>query len=157
MKFSREGGYVMWLVFVVIAALSWGAYIPVIRIGQVALGSPFRAFLFISLAYTIMGIVVSGGVLSLTNQPGSYTARGMSISTLAGVLGAGGALGVVLALYNGGTPTTVTPLIFSFAPIVGVVVGMMINPPKMAINPLFFVGILVVAAGTAMVLAFQPH
>jgi hypothetical protein len=81
----------------------------------------------------------------------------MTISTLAGVLGAAGALGVVLALYNGGTPTTVTPLIFSFAPIVGVVVGMLITPPKAAISPLFYVGILVVAAGTAMVLRFQPH
>lgn len=147
----------MWLLFVFIAALSWGAYIPTIRIGQVALGSPFRAFLFISLAYTIMGIVVSGGVLSLTNQPGSYTMRGMTISTLAGLLGAGGALGVVLALYNGGTPTTVTPLIFSLAPIVGVVVGLLITPPRAAVNPLFFVGIGVVAIGTAMVLAFQPH
>lgn len=147
----------MWLVFVVIAALSWGSYIPTIRIGQVALGSPFRAFLFISLAYTIVGIVVSGGMLSLTNQPGAYTMRGMTISTLAGLLGAAGALGVVLALYNGGTPTTVTPLIFSFAPIVGVVVGMLITPPRAAINPLFFVGIVIVAIGTAIVLAYQPH
>lgn len=147
----------MWLVFVVVAALSWGAYIPTIRIGQVALGSPFRAFLFISLAYTIMGIVVSGGMLSLSNQPGAYTMRGMTISTLAGLLGAAGALGVVLALYNGGTPTTVTPLIFSFAPIVGVVVGMLITPPRAAIDPLFYVGIVVVAIGTAMVLTYQPH
>ena len=147
----------MWLVFVIIAALSWGAYIPTIRIGQVALGSPFRAFLFIALAYTIMGIVVSGGMLSLTNQPGAYTMRGMTISTLAGLLGAAGALGVVLALYNGGTPTTVTPLIFSFAPIVGVAVGLLITPPRAAINPLFFVGIAVVAVGTAITLTYQPH
>ena len=147
----------MWLVFVIIAALSWGAYIPTIRIGQVALGSPFRAFLFIALAYTIMGIVVSGGMLSLTNQPGAYTMRGMTISTLAGLLGAAGALGVVFALYNGGTPTTVTPLIFSFAPIVGVAVGLLITPPRAAINPLFFVGIAVVAVGTAITLTYQPH
>src|SRR5262245_51040831 len=60
----------MWLVFVVVAALSWGAFIPTIRIGQVALGSPFRAFLFIALAYTILGIVVSGGMLAFTNQRG---------------------------------------------------------------------------------------
>jgi uncharacterized membrane protein len=104
-----------------------------------------------------MGIVVSGGMLSLSNQPGAYTMRGMTISTLAGLLGAAGALGVVLALYNGGTPTTVTPLIFSFAPIVGVVVGMLITPPRAAIDPLFYVGIVVVAIGTAMVLTYQPH
>jgi hypothetical protein len=33
----------------------------------------------------------------------------------------------------------------------------LITPPRAAIDPLFYVGIVVVAVGTAMVLAYQPH
>ena len=48
-------------------------------------------------------------------EPLQFTRRGMSLSTVAGVLGACGALGIVFALKFGGKPIFVAPLVFSGA------------------------------------------
>jgi uncharacterized membrane protein len=86
-------------------------------------------------------------------------AKGISISILAGVLGAAGALCVILALMNGGTPATVPPIVFAGAPIVASIVAMLLHPPAggvASIKPQYFIGILLAAAGAAMVLRYKP-
>src|SRR5215211_2409955 len=56
-----------WLLFVLGAALSWGAYVPTIHHGQ--LGFPqganraLKAFLFVGLAYFLVAVLVPGGLL----------------------------------------------------------------------------------------------
>jgi hypothetical protein len=75
---------------------------------------------------------------------------------VAGALGAIGALFIILAFQSGGVPTYVMPLVFGGAPLINVLVSMWIHPPKVAPNPLLYVGFLLVAGGGGMVLYFRP-
>jgi hypothetical protein len=49
------------------------------------------------------------------------------------------------------------PLVFGGAPVVNVLVTMVLHPPKSSINPLLFVGFLLVVIGASMVLYFRPQ
>ena len=49
------------------------------------------------------------------------------------------------------------PLVFAGAPVVSVFVAMLYNPPREAPSPLFFVGILMAAAGAFLVLSNRPQ
>lgn len=153
-----------WLLFVAVAALAWGAYVPTIHHGQNAFGgrlnpnSSMRAFLFIGLAYFAMAVVVPGLWLMTHQEPADkgFNVGGVTLSTLAGILGATGALGVVFALKFGGSPLYVAPLVFAMAPIVNVLVFMAWDSWKNPIHPMFVVGLTLAASGAAMVLYFKP-
>jgi hypothetical protein len=49
------------------------------------------------------------------------------------------------------------PIVFGFAPLVNVLYTMYSHPPKVAPNPLLYVGFLVTAVGAGMVLYFKPQ
>ena len=80
----------------------------------------------------------------------------MITATIAGGLGAAGAACIIWAFKAGGLPVYVMPLVFGGAPIVNVLIGMTIHPPKSAINPMLYVGFLLASLGAAMVLYFRP-
>jgi uncharacterized membrane protein len=80
----------------------------------------------------------------------------MGFTIAAGMLGALGALGIVFALVNGGRPNVVPPLVFAGAPVVSVFVAMLYNPPQNSPSPIFFIGIVMAAAGAGLVLAYKP-
>lgn len=152
-----------WLLFVVMAAASWGAYIPSIHHGQLGFGkgnpnAPVRAFLFVGLAYFIMAVLIPGWWLLTHAERGDsgFTLSGVTISTLAGLLGALGALGVIFALKSGGKPLYVAPLVFSAAPIVNVIISMFWDRVGKSPQPMFYVGLLLAAAGAALVLIYKP-
>ncbi|MCZ6682207.1 MAG: hypothetical protein O7F76_03110 [Planctomycetota bacterium] len=149
-----------WLVCVVATIIFWGAYVPTIHSGQLGFGAqrgPLRAFLFVGLAYFLVAVIVPGVLIfAFQREPADFPTKGMTVSTLAGVLGALGAFGIILALMNGGKPTTVPPLVFAGAPIMSVFVAMMMHPPKAWPQWQFYVGILLAAGGAAMVLKFKP-
>lgn len=147
----------MW--FVIGAVLSWGAYVPTIHSGQMAFvpKGPVRAFLFIGIAYFLVAVIIPGLALTMGKaEPLDFAPKGMWISTLAGVLGAVGALCVIYALKTGGTPLTVPPLVFAGAPIVATFIGMILHKPKDPPSLLFYAGILLAAGGAALVLRFKP-
>lgn len=170
-----------WLMFVAGAVLTWGAYVVTIDQGRNALagtahgGKPsvpppvaaMRAFLFIGLAYFALGVVVPGIYLSVNkvdaaqwpNDPG-FLQRGVVLSTIAGILGAAGALCIVFAVGAAKraqvSPAAVASLVFCFAPIVNVIITLVIEPPAARPSPLFFVGIVMAAAGAGMVLYYKP-
>jgi len=146
----------MWLVFVIGAALSWGTYGPLMHNGQVALGSPIRAFLCVGVAYFLLAVLVPGGILTLQDEPGQFTAAGTGWGLLAGTVGAIGACCVIFAFRNGGSPIYVMPLIFGGAPIVNTIVSMIQHPPKTAPNPLFFVGIAMAGVAAYLILHYKP-
>jgi uncharacterized membrane protein len=148
-----------WILFAIGAALSWGFYGPVLHGGQVKLGSPFRALLCVGLAYMLIGVVVP--LVALASQ-GELNARGWTTSgftqaTLAGALGAIGAVFIIYAFRSGGLPTYVMPLVFGGAPVVNVLFSMFLHPPKVAPNPLLWVGMALVAIGASLVLYFKPQ
>ena len=147
-----------WLPFVIMTIVSWGTYIPTLHRGQMGLGgSGVHAFLMVGLAYVLVAIAVPGVMVLRAGSGSTFTPQGSLFTLGAGVLGALGALGIVLALVNGGRPNVVPPLVFAGAPIVSVFVAMLYNPPRESPSPLFFVGILMAAAGAFLVLSNRPQ
>ena len=146
-----------WMPFVILTVLSWGAYIPTLHRGQLALGgSGVHAFLMVGVAYVLVAITVPGVMVARAGTWSVFTPSGVGFTVAGGVLGAVGALGIVLALVNGGKPSVVPAIVFAGAPIMSVFVAMLYNPPKQSPSPLFFVGILLAAAGAGLVLANRP-
>ena len=147
-----------WIYLALGAALSWGFYGPSLHAGQVKLGSPFRAMLCVGLAYFIVGVIVP--VIALASQgelSKGWTTAGFTQATLAGGLGALGAIFIIYAFRAGGMPTYVMPLVFGGAPVVNVLFTMYMHPPKVPPNPLLWVGMAMVAAGAGLVLYFKPQ
>ncbi len=66
----------LWIVFALGAALSWGLYGPALHRGQVALGSPMRALLCVGIAYFLIGVLVPLVMLSYQGELHSFTMKG---------------------------------------------------------------------------------
>ena len=146
-----------WIALALGAAVSWGMYGPALHTGQVKLGSPFRALLCVGLAYMLVGVLVPVVALATQGELGKgWNAGGFTQATLAGGLGALGAVFIIYAFRAGGLPAYVMPLVFGGAPIVNVLVSMVIHPPKAGINPLMYAGFVLVSIGAGMVLYFRP-
>ena len=148
----------LWILFALGAALSWGLYGPVLHRGQVELGgSPMRALLCVGVAYFLIGVLVP--FVSLSSQGGlqGFTMKGSTMALIGGALGAAGAICIIFAFKNGGLPTYVMPLVFAGAPLVNVLFSMWQHPPKTSPNPLLYIGFVLAAAGAGMVLYFKPQ
>lgn len=152
----------LWILFVAGAVLSWGTYGVALHKGQVALGSPLRALLCVGIAYFLIGVLVPVAALMQQGQSVSEGFQGEKFSgsmvaTLAGALGAIGAVCIIYAFRTGGTPLYVMPLVFGGAPLVNVITSAILHPPKAAVNPMLYVGFLLAALGAGMVLYFRPQ
>ena len=148
----------LWILFALGAALSWGLYGPVLHRGQVELGgSPMRALLCVGVAYFLIGVLVPIASLSSQGGLGGFNMKGSTAALIGGALGAAGAICIIFAFKNGGLPTYVMPLVFAGAPLVNVFFSMWQHPPKTSPNPLLYVGFLLAAAGAGMVLYFKPQ
>lgn len=145
----------IWIAFALGAALSWGMYGPVLHKGQISLGNPMKALLCVGVAYFLVGVLVP--VFGLGSAVRQFNAEGAIAATVAGALGAVGAVCIIFAFRNGGSPTYVMPLVFGLAPLVNVVYTMATHPPKTSPNPLLYVGFVLAAAGAGMVLYFKPQ
>src|SRR5262245_32126879 len=149
----------LWVMFAIGAALSWGVYGAMLHQGQVKLGSPLRSLLCVGVAYFLIGVIVPVAMLYSQGQLNGqgWNAFGATTATVAGALGAVGAVCIILAFKSGGLPTYVMPLVFGGAPVINVLVTMVNHPPKTTPNPLLFVGFLLVVLGASMVLYFRPQ
>jgi hypothetical protein len=147
-----------WLVFVAGAVLSWGTYGVLLHQGQVKLGSPLRALLCVGVAYFLIGVLVPLAAMSYqgTLSGRGFTAGGISMATLAGAVGALGAVCIIYAFRSGGLPIYVMPLVFGGAPLVNVLTSVALHPPKTAPNPMLYVGFLLAAVGAGLVLYYRP-
>ena len=149
----------LWLLFAVCTVVCWGAYVPMIHHGQLAIAprnSALRAFLFVGAAYFLIAALTLVYLLVAKSEPLQFTRHGVTLSTFAGVLGALGALGIVFALKSGGTPLTVAPLVFAGAPVVNTLVSMLWDKPAKPPSVMFYFGILLAGVGAAIVLRFKP-
>ncbi len=147
----------IWIIFALGAAISWGLYGPALHRGQVQLGNPLRALLCVGVAYFLVGVLVP--VISLWYQGNlnGFTTEGSIMATLAGVLGAVGAVCIIFAFKSGGLPTYVMPLVFGGAPVVNALVSMWLHPPKTAPNPMLYVGLLLASLGAGLILYYKPQ
>ena len=166
-----------WLFFVAGAALTWGAYVVTIDHGRTKLaqGLPrtampvaaMRAFLFIGLAYFALGVVIPAIYLFTHKLPPGQdpglNVRGSVLSTVAGILGAAGALCIVFAVAHArrsgapGAALYVAPLVFAFAPIINCLISLAVEPPEHKPGIGFYLGLLMAAGGAALVLINKPE
>jgi hypothetical protein len=146
-----------WLLFVAGAVLSWGAYGVLLHRGQVMLGNPLKALLCVGVAYFLIGVLIPVGALASQGTLAGFHQTGLITATIAGALGAAGAACIIWAFRNGGLPVYVMPLVFGGAPIVNVLLSMAYHPPKVAPNPMLYVGFVLASIGAGMVLYFRPQ
>ena len=145
-----------WVIFVAGAVLSWGAYGALLHMGQTQLGNPLKALLCVGAAYFLIGVMIPVAALASQGSLNNFNSSGLITATIAGALGAAGAACIIWAFKAGGLPFYVMPLVFGGAPIVNVLIGMVIHPPKSAVSPMLYAGFALASVGAAMVLYFRP-
>jgi drug/metabolite transporter (DMT)-like permease len=119
----------------------------------------YKAFLFVGIAYFIIGIIAPLIMMYINNSSFEFTGKGMTFSFIAGVVGALGAFFVLLAFGAKGTPSVVMSLVFAGAPIVNAVVAISIHPTISSLKQLnwqFVAGILLAALGGYLVTMYRP-
>ena len=152
-----------WLAFALLTVVSWGLYGILLHTGQLAMSDPengrYKAFLFVGMAYLITAVIGSLIVLLLNGANWAYPAKGIMWSTAAGMVGAIGALGVLLAFGAKGSPTVVMTIVFAGAPIINAVVATLSHPPAggwASVRWPFVLGIVLAAVGGCLVTFFRP-
>jgi drug/metabolite transporter (DMT)-like permease len=119
----------VWLVFVVMAGLCWGVYVPLIAQGGKELKSSYAGFLCVGIAYFLVAILFPLGMFWIRGSFPKFTAPGAIFATLAGVAGALGALCVIFATFEFKGPRIfVGPLIFALAPVINTLVSLVWHP-----------------------------
>ena len=145
-----------WITLAFGAAFSWGLYGASLHRGQTELGNPMRAMLCVGVAYFLIAVLVPAAALTQQGEWKNFTLTGTATATIAGALGALGAVCITYAFRNGGTPFIVMPLVFGGAPLINVLASTIIHPPKTAPSPMLYVGFLLAAIGAGLVLRFRP-
>jgi drug/metabolite transporter (DMT)-like permease len=156
-----------WLLFALLTVFTWGVYGIFLHTGTIGMADPatgrIKAFLFVGLAYFLTAVLAPVAILAAKGQSlafWAYPAKGLWWSLLAGIVGAVGALGVLLAFGAQGKPAVVMSIIFAGAPIVNAIVAILLHPPAGGwggIKPQFYLGIVLAATGGVLVTYFKPN
>ena len=119
----------------------------------------YKAFLCVGLAYFLTAVVAPFAMLVVKGASWSFTAKGVSWSILAGIVGAVGAFGVLLAFGAKGTPAVVMSIVFAGAPVLNAIYSLIIHPPAGGWQKLplpFILGIVLAASGGCLVSYYKP-
>jgi hypothetical protein len=158
---SQGGGFWLWiprLLAVALTIVSWGSYGPVLHKGQAAMHhSRLRPLICVGLAYFVIAVVVPYFFLGEMGEASTYARWGTLWSLLAGSFGASGALGIILAFKSGGRPIFVMPLVFGGAPVINTFFTITTRGQWNQISPFFWAGLILVIAGSVMVLILAPR
>jgi drug/metabolite transporter (DMT)-like permease len=156
-----------WLIYTFLTVACWGVYGIFLHNGTIAIADPangrLKAFLIVGLAYFLVAVLAPIALLAIKGSSlafWEYPAKGFRWSLLAGIVGAIGALGVLLAFGAKGTPAVVMSIVFAGAPIVNALVAIVLHPPAGgwgSIKPQFYLGIALAAVGAAMVSYYKPN
>jgi hypothetical protein len=157
-----------WLFFALLTVVSWGVYGVFLHIGQTGMNVPgaapdpnarYKAFLFVGIAYFLVAVLAPVVVLKMNNATWSFPAGGSWWSLIAGVVGAIGAFGVLLAFGAQGKPPEVMAIVFAGAPVVNAVVALWISRKDVDwnnVSPLFYIGIILALVGGGLVTLKKP-
>lgn len=152
-----------WLIYALMTVAFWGVYGIFLHSGQMAMGDPvngrYKAFLFVGIAYVLVAVLAPGILLFVKGATWTFSAKGMSLSLIAGIVGALGAFCVLLAFGAKGSPSVVMSIIFAGAPIVNAVIALSLHPPAGGFGTLrwqFVTGILLAALGGYLVTVYKP-
>ena len=151
----KTGNWVLMVMSIIMTALCWGSYGPVLHKGQAQMGgSRLRPFLCVGLAYFVIAVIVP--IPFLSGDPGKLTFMGSTWSLLAGTAGALGALGIIYAFNFGGRPIFVMPLVFGLAPVVNTMSTTLVGNLWAEIGWPFKISLALVILGAVMVLILAP-
>ena len=152
-----------WLFFSMLTVACWGLYGAFLHSGQVAMHDPvngrYKAFLFVGLAYVATAVLAPLAFLLLKGGSWRLTSAGVGWSLLAGIMGAAGAFGVLLAFGAEGAPAVVMSIVFAGAPILNAIYSLAVHPPAGGWQKLpwpFVLGILLAAIGGCLVSLYKP-
>lgn len=154
-----------WLFFALLTVASWGVYGILLHSGSmgmaVAGGDPgvarIKAFLLVGVAYFLVAILGPLLILLAKGANWSFPVKGTAWSLVAGVMGALGALFVLLAFGAKGTPAAVMSIVFAGAPIVNATVAIWMGKLWGDIRWPFIAGILLAAIGAGLVTYYKPN
>ena len=160
-----------WLLLTFLTVFSWGVYGILLHKGQTLMQPAggaqipaailrYKAFLFVGVAYFLVAVLAPLFLLMSKGQAFSgYTSSGAVWSLIAGIAGAIGAFGVLLAFAEGGKPPAVMSIVFAGAPLVNALIGTILHPPAKgwgSVKPQFWIGILLAVTGGFLVARFNP-
>ena len=138
-------------------AFFWGVYGVVLRFGTAEMKhNSLCAFVGVGLAYFLIAVLVPVALLNRKREVGHWSISGTLLSLFAGSVGALGALGVALALSNGGQAIYVMPIVFGGAPVINTLLTSWLNKSFSQIKPLFLLGMILVGLGMVGVLITKP-
>ena len=152
------------ILFALGVALCWGMYGPTLSNARSPLREwgPFKPYIFIGVAYVVIAIVGGSIMMKLAfNDNFDYSGKyfpAMKWGFLAGCLGALGALALTFALTKaGGKPAYVMPIVFGGAVTVNGLIAYFNLGKTESVNPLMWVGMLLVVVGICLTATFTPH
>jgi hypothetical protein len=163
------------LLFALGTVLCWGVYSVLLHMGSVEMGkgaagppdltgNRMKAFLLVGIAYFVVAIVGPVIIMKMRGTSWNFPTGGWTWSFVAGVAGAVGAFFLLMALSSGRSmaeskfvlPLLVPAIVFAGAPIVNTLVSTTKEGNWAYVNWKFVAGIILAAAGTAMVMKFKP-
>ena len=152
-----------WLAYALLTVACWGVYGVFLHTGTVNMADPvngrLKAFLIVGVAYFLTAVLAPMVILATNGANWSFPSKGLWWSLAAGIVGAIGALGVLLAFGAKGTPAVVMSIVFAGAPVVNAVYGLLGHPPAGGwgtIKPQFYLGIALAALGGCLVSYYKP-
>lgn len=152
-----------WLAFALLTVVSWGVYGLFLHTGQLGMSDPqngrMKAFLFVGIAYFLVAVLAPLLLLVLSGANWHYPVKGMAWSLIAGIVGAIGAFGVLLAFGAKGNPAVVMTIVFAGAPVINAIVSLATHPPAGGYGTIrapFWLGMILAVIGGALVTKFKP-
>jgi drug/metabolite transporter (DMT)-like permease len=153
-----------WLFYSLLTVVSWGVYGIFLHSGQMNMADPvngrYKAFLFVGVAYFLTAVLAPLAVLVAKGATWNFPAPGLWWSLIAGIVGAIGAFGVLLAFGAKGTPAVVMSIVFAGAPVVNAAYSLYLHPPAGGLKGIpmpFYLGIVLAAIGGCLVTLYKPN
>jgi hypothetical protein len=152
-----------WLPFTLLTVAMWGLYGVLLHAGQLAMSDAvngrYKAFFWVGIAYFLTAVLAPAAMLIARGASWQMPGGGITWSLLAGIAGAVGAFGVLLAFGAKGTPSVVMSIVFAGAPVINAVVATIMHPPAggwKSVQWPFVLGLVLAAGGGALVTLYRP-
>jgi drug/metabolite transporter (DMT)-like permease len=149
-----------WFSYAMLTVVCWGLYGIFLHSGAVGMGDPefgrIKAFLFVGLAYFLTAVLAPLALLWMRGASLSVSPAGAMWALIAGIVGAIGAFGVLLAFGAKGQPAVVMTLIFAGAPLVNGVVSITKDGLWSEVRWPFLLGVALAVAGGGLVTRYKP-
>lgn len=163
MNSTASSSSLAWLAFSLFTVTCWGLYGAFLHTGQMGMQDPangrYKAFLLVGVAYFITAVLAPLAMLWFRGANWDFPASGIAWSLIAGIVGAAGAFGVLLAFGAKGSPAVVMSIVFAGAPVVNALYSLWQHPPAGGWAKLpwpFLLGLVLAATGGCLVSLYKP-